>query len=305
LISPGAPADRLDLQSIDLPADWGEAIAAILAQDAHCVLIAGEADCGKSSFARALLARSAAAGREVLLLDADPGQKMAGPPGAVTLAQPSASGGLALTGLAFVGSVSAADQGPLLAAVSRLRAEAGGQRLVVNTGGFVHGSGLSMLLRIATQLQPDRIVAIDAAPDLRLRLGRTGACLIVLSRSPAARRKTRAVRARNRQEAFCQYLGCAVPIGLDWRKLAMVLPVGFTGRPDLHPVCALAGADGRDLSIGVLTEADEERAIVVAPPPDAPVAALRFGRLWAGRSPEGWRLLEGLPPAPVWGDVAG
>jgi polynucleotide 5'-hydroxyl-kinase GRC3/NOL9 len=64
----------------DVPPDWAAAMERIAAGDVRRVLVLGPGDAGKSTFCRVLLRHAVRNGRGVALLDADPGQKLVGPP---------------------------------------------------------------------------------------------------------------------------------------------------------------------------------------------------------------------------------
>jgi polynucleotide 5'-hydroxyl-kinase GRC3/NOL9 len=93
---------RGDAVAPDVPADWAAAVRRILDGDIRRVLVLGAKDAGKSSFCRVLLRQAARAGRPAELLDADPGQKLVGPPACVTLARGPSPMPAAL---AFVGTL--------------------------------------------------------------------------------------------------------------------------------------------------------------------------------------------------------
>jgi polynucleotide 5'-hydroxyl-kinase GRC3/NOL9 len=86
----------------DVPLDWAAAVRRVLDGNIRGVLVLGGVDADKSSFCRLLRRNAAEAGRAVELLDADLGQKLAGPPGCVTLVHRLAT---APAALAFVGAL--------------------------------------------------------------------------------------------------------------------------------------------------------------------------------------------------------
>ncbi len=91
---------------IDVPADWAETARRLASGPAGRVFLLGAPDAGKSTLARFLCGEAGAAGRDVALLDADPAQKLVGPPACVTLGRAGESGDLALAALGFVAAVS-------------------------------------------------------------------------------------------------------------------------------------------------------------------------------------------------------
>ena len=121
-------------------AEWGSAIETLLYGRACRVLVIGPVDAGKSTFCRRLLAIAAARNMCATLIDADTGQKIVGPPAAVTLARAETPD--ALAALAFVGTTDPVAGFPrLIAGLADLRRRAGAGLLVVNTSGYLGGAG--------------------------------------------------------------------------------------------------------------------------------------------------------------------
>lgn len=114
-----------------LPDEWLDALARLRA--ARRTLVLGAADVGKSSFVHAAL--SAKPG--LRLLDLDPGQKMVGPPGTVSLGA-KADGQLVLERFRFVGTTSAGQLRLLFAATSAFASQ---EPLIANTSGFGRDPG--------------------------------------------------------------------------------------------------------------------------------------------------------------------
>src|SRR4051812_8774351 len=84
---------------IDVSEDWAAALRRIRDGKFRRVLVLGATDSGKSSFCRALLRQ---AGQDGAVLDADPAQKLVGPPACVTLGR---GAGPSLAALSFVGTL--------------------------------------------------------------------------------------------------------------------------------------------------------------------------------------------------------
>jgi polynucleotide 5'-hydroxyl-kinase GRC3/NOL9 len=288
--SPGLPAD--------LPADWADALATLVAAQARRVLIAGPTDVGKSRFALAMLAAWAAAGEAGLLLDADPGQKMVGPPGAVTLGDYDALGQPVLEGLHFVGTTSAAAIGAIVDGAGRLARRAGDRPVAINSSGLVVGPGVPLALRTIMSAGVDRIVAIAAPAELQQSLAASGVPVIRLARPAAAHRKGRGERARRRRAAFEAYLRDAAPLSLPREQVRLASPLtACLASREARPVCALTDADGTDLAMGILDAVDDETIQLAAPPVERRIASLRLGAMWARRAPSSWALVDELLPA--------
>ncbi len=105
--------------AIEVLGEWVDAIGAIITRSPQRVMIVGSADVGKSSLALMLLHALARAGKQCLLFNADPGQKMVGPPGTVSLGELAASGPPRLRSMRFIGTTSAAAVAPLLLATEQ------------------------------------------------------------------------------------------------------------------------------------------------------------------------------------------
>jgi polynucleotide 5'-hydroxyl-kinase GRC3/NOL9 len=264
---------------IERPDGWREAVSRILGTGTRRVLILGPRDAGKSTFARHLLRVAHEQGRGPVLLDADVGQKAVGPPACVTLGRPTLDGGLALAGLAFVGATDPVRgwRGTIRGAADLIaRCEAG--LVAVNTGGLLAGPGRRLKASKIEALEPDLLVAIGADPDLDAVMGDHRAIpAIRLAASPHARRKTAGERRSARREAFRAYFISSRP--RTARLRAFDAADGPLAAPGM--LVGLAGAQGRDLALGVIVDADPaaDRLVYRAPRGTGPVARLTGSRL--------------------------
>lgn len=270
-----------------VPDDWLAALGRVDAS--RRILVLGAADVGKSSFIRAALARN----RDLRLLDLDPGQKMAGPPGTVALTGP---GAIAVERFIFTGSTSASTLRALTTAASTLTGAAGGP-VIANTSGFVRGLGARLQSLTIAAIRPDLIVAIEGELELEPILSPlTNIPVVRISPSPLARRKTAAERRRLRQAAFDAALAGAQKLALPGETaFAPAPPIPLTGPQ--RPVCALADGSGEDMSVGILEELSPDGTHILAPPPSRGVALIRLGRMWAEPAGQGWKLLERRSPS--------
>src|SRR5690606_35645179 len=71
---------------LDIPDEWKAAADLILRRQPITAMVLGPVDAGKSSLCRALLASAAREQLKARLIDSDVGQKLVGPPAAVTAA---------------------------------------------------------------------------------------------------------------------------------------------------------------------------------------------------------------------------
>jgi polynucleotide 5'-hydroxyl-kinase GRC3/NOL9 len=281
---------------LHVPDDWRAAIDRILCESRTRVAIIGPTDTGKSSFARALLA----AAPPFELIDADPGQKLVGPPGTVSLGRLGARG-LELGGFVFIGSTSASNVFLIARACEALAAAS--PRFVANTSGFVEKLGARLQAATIAALDADLVVAIGEesalAPILEKHADRP---VVRLEPSPAAARKTAAMRAGLREASFASALAGAESLDLAGIAFEPAPPVEIGGR---HPVCSLADAEGTDMRLGIVEAAENGRARVLAPAAERPVRTVRLGKMWAQRREDGWALLDTLRPSWVHDERGG
>jgi polynucleotide 5'-hydroxyl-kinase GRC3/NOL9 len=272
------PADAAQL---DRPADWSAAVHRILTGDVRRVLVLGARDAGKSSFCRVLLHQAAETGHDVALLDADPAQKLVGPPACVTLGQGVP---LTCTALALVGSFDPLrGWDRLVAGAGRLTEEAAGAALLVaNTSGLLARAGRRLKAAKIAAMRPDLLVALGEDPSLDAILAdHPGIPALRLGRSPLARRKGEGERRSLRRAAFDAYFAGTPVRTLDlyglWREGA----AAGDALPGPGQVVALADMAWRDQVIGlVLGGAPDGGALLLrAPPTPRPVVGLRWGPL--------------------------
>ena len=181
---------------LDISDDWRRAIERIVAEKRSRVAVIGPTDSGKSSFVRALLA----ADPEREVIDADPGQKMVGPPGTVSLGRLRGEA-LELGGFVFIGSTSSANVFLISRACATLASAS--HRFVANTSGFVEKLGARLQAATISALAADLIVAIGGeaavAPILAKQADRPS---LLLEPSPRAVTKSPAARAAIRAASF-------------------------------------------------------------------------------------------------------
>lgn len=277
-------------RALHIPDDWQAAIDRILADGLSRIAVIGATDTGKSTFVTALLQAEPA----LELIDADPGQKLVGPPGTVSLGRVRPAG-FDLGGFVFIGSTSAANIFLTTRACEALGRAS--PRFVANTSGFVEKLGARLQASTISALDADCIVALGNEAALALILDRhRERTILPLRPSPSAVRKTPAARARLRQESFAAAMAGAEPLGLTGVRWEPAPPIEIA-IGSKHPVCALADEEGTDTAIAVLEAADGDSARAVGRAPERPVRIVRLGSMWAERRDEGWRLLDTLHPS--------
>ncbi|ACL57936.1 Clp1/GlmU family protein [Methylobacterium nodulans] len=253
----------------ELPADWRTAAARVASGPARRVVVLGPADSGKSMLCLALRRAALAAGRSVALVDADPGQKLVGPPACVTLGTGTGAAP-DLARLIFVGDTDPVPVSRRLAAGAAILADAAATDLVlVNTSGLVAGPGRVLKARKLAALAPDLVLVLglEPAPDL-------GCATIRLAVPPQARRKPAGERREARRVAFGRYFADAVPLRVAGAE---------EPRPD-WPAGLLVGlldAAGRHRALGILEALtpDGSAALLRAPREAGAVRRLLPGAL--------------------------
>ena len=194
--------------------EWEETVTALVESGGTLMLLGGT-DVGKTTFTRLLVNRAVEAGHRVAIVDADVGQSEIGPPTCVGLAFAEAPV-LALSdltphALAFVGSASPV--GYLLehaAAVKRLAEQAASPFLVVDTCGYLHGSGARRLHQATFDLlSPGHVVALQRRNELDPILApmrrRDGCRIHTPPVPPVIGRKPPAFRAQRRAMRFAAH----------------------------------------------------------------------------------------------------
>ena len=270
------------------PSDaWRAAL--VRAADASRIVVIGATDAGKSSF---VMQAMAAHEREIALLDLDPGQKMVGAPGTVSLGRYDARARSAsLEAFVFLGTTSARMFKATTQAAEALAA--GSTTLIANTAGFIGGPGIWLQVQTIAALQPDLVVAIGPGLD-RILAAHPDVPAERIERSPLATRKSPARRAAIRQAAFASALAGA-------SRLSFPGTMAFEPAPPIpfetaaRPVCALTDERG-DMAVGILKEVGPE-LIAHAPEPPRSPCTIRLGSMWAEPHAGGWTLLERLSPA--------
>jgi polynucleotide 5'-hydroxyl-kinase GRC3/NOL9 len=273
---------------LHLPPDWADALARLREGGARRIVVLGPPDAGKSSFMLAL-AGAWAAPEPLALVDLDPGQKLVGPPGTVSLGHADEQGAIACTRFRYIGTTSALP----IRAIADAAAELGRKTpLAANTSGFVTGPGARLQAVSIAALACDTVVAIGL-PEPPLPKGWSGR-LISLARSPMVVRKSDGLRRRN--AALLPYLGNALlELPLEALRVDPSPPAPFADAR--RPLCALADADGEDMALAVIDTVYAGRLQLRCTPPPRPVARIRLGHMWVKPMEGRWSLADRLQPA--------
>ena len=267
---------------LDVPPQWEQAAAEIVAEAPHRVLLLGGTDVGKSSFARFLAGRLLAAGHQVGLVDGDVGQKDVGPPATITLGYPQPGlDEIPPEAIHFVGDTSPTGLFlPILVGLARMVGLAGTRPVIIDTTGLIAGPGRLLKPWEIEAAAPQLIVAIERADELSAVLRAFRHLPTVRLRpSPLARRRSKAARQAARRLAFRRYFAAAEALDLPVAALAFQrAPLGAL-QPGL--LCGVADADGSCAGLGIVEAVDPVTARLLLRTPLAPdrIRALQLGRL--------------------------
>ncbi len=267
--SPASLADPLP----HAPPEWAEAAEHICRHAPARVLVIGARDAGKSTFCRFLADAAPQLGRSAALLDTDVGQKTIGPPACVTLQDRHGMR------FAFVGTTDPVlGWRPLVEGTRRLAHEADADLLVVNTSGLLGGPGRRLKAAKIDAVRPDLLIALGDDPAVRSVLDdHPHHPALRLPLSPEARRKTNGERRAARREAFRAYFAQGSVLTLDGEMLARPEPDAPLS-PGL--LVGLAGRDGNDLGLGLLTGCGNgPKLSVLSPVAEAEICRIAQGFL--------------------------
>jgi len=274
-----------------------------VASGARVAMLVGGLDSGKSTLGLALAAAALEGGRTVAFLDADIGQKVVGPPTAVTLRLIREAGDLEPHALAapealyFVGATSPQGQLlPLVVGAARLLARAradGADLVVVDTSGLVSGVyGQILKYHKIDLLRPDVVIGLQRGEELAPLLGIAHRFfpteVVALPVEPDVRSTSVDERAQNREAAFRRYF--AGPLQ-RWRVKPTVfmpaLPALFDQSQLDRILVGLSAGEGEFIGLGYLEYSREEDIVrLLSPVAEAP-KALKLGSV---KLEEGFRV---------------
>ncbi len=241
-------------------------------------LILGGTDTGKTSLAEAL-AKRAASGKRVGIIDADIGQSHIGPPATVgwaTVDGPEVEiTSLAAAGISFVGDVTPV--GHLLqltAAIAGCAGEASkaAEVVIIDTPGYINGSAAEALWwTVQRILQPELILAVENGDELndiisglhsfQGRIERIKSPSEIAKKSPESRRSYRQRRFRKYFENSCVY---------DIRLSEVAVQPGWNSNPKsfVQRLVGLRDAKVRDIAMGVIEDWREDEGVAVIRAPE-------------------------------------
>jgi polynucleotide 5'-hydroxyl-kinase GRC3/NOL9 len=247
----------------DVPFAWKqldlEAIHGVL-------LVIGATDTGKTTFSRYLFEALKSLGRQVALIDGDPGQSWLGPPTTMTLTPNLGSGSdfqeTSPTRRYFIGSTT--PQGHMLpvivgsASLVRSAVDTGVETIVYDTTGLVDPKigGLALKMAKIDLLRPRRVFAIQRNEELEplltpLRRSRR-VKLIELQSVPGAKRRDAIERRNHRIRQYRRYFEGARPLTVSWQNLA-VFPLPIFR---IHRLVAFEDTPGFLVGLGIVIDID-------------------------------------------------
>lgn len=192
--------------------EWRETIES-LTQAKGSVVVLGGMDAGKTTFMRLLVEACTQSKQTVAILDADLGQSEIGPPACVGIATTSvpvlALSDLKPQAIEFIGNTTPVGSLPeYLVAIRRLMENPviAGQRLLIDTCGYVRGMGARRLIySLLDLISPDHIVVLQRRNEMepilhylrrlnqfRLYTPSVPSCIVL--KPPVMRRQRRAMR---------------------------------------------------------------------------------------------------------------
>lgn len=230
----GSTGECLTLQNGVGTQMWDAAVQTVIRERYQRVLVAGEADVGKSTFTAFLANRGRAGGRRVVVVDGDVGQADLAPPGVIGAARidEPLTDLRDVTGEAFEVIGTTSPRGVERFVAEGLRracqwAEASPVDLViVNTDGYVRDEGAAYKRGLIRAVRADAVVVLggDDAAELEAEVRGTldPPPLFSLPR-PTEAGKTRLEREQRRMSQYLRFLRHGQRHKIDWSGLDWVL----------------------------------------------------------------------------------
>ena len=243
-----------------------------LLQTGTC-LILGAADTGKTTLAAALANCAASSGR-VGIIDADIGQSHIGPPTTVGWALIDKQGldfsQLTVGGISFVGDVTPA--GHLLqitAAIAQCVQQVSkvAERIIVDTPGFIFGPAAAALWwTVQRILQPKTILAVqrgEELSDILTGLRNLDLKLEIIRTDPQIPLKSPQERRSHRHREFSRYFRNSRLYNIRLSDVTVQPSRKLGSERVVNHVGALRNGKGTDIAVGLITDLQEDKDIVV------------------------------------------
>jgi len=248
-------------------------------------LILGASDTGKTTLAAAL-AKHSAKSRPIGIVDADIGQSHIGPPATVGWAvvdNPQINfSELTVGGISFVGNVTPA--GHLLqltAAITQCvqQVSEAAELIIVDTPGFIHGPAAAALWwAVQRILEPKLILAVqrnDELSNILVGLQSLQVQLETIKSPPQIPAKSPQDRRSYRQSQFRKYFRDCCLYNISLSNIAVQMSRNLSRENLTHQLVALRDEKGTDVAIGVITDWQDDRGIVVVKAPKINIRQVR------------------------------
>ncbi|HJT48290.1 MAG TPA: Clp1/GlmU family protein [Nitrososphaeraceae archaeon] len=177
------------------------------------VLVVGNTDTGKSTFAAYLINGALKIGLRPTIIDADIGQGDLAPPntigGAIINTQVIDLRDIAPSLIEFVGSITPAGfEDPIIEAVKKILR---GVRIssnicIINTDGYVLNDGINYKIRMAEEIKPDVIVCLGEYTIFQIFRRNFLSSLVLYGKSPINTLKSKIDRKQRRLSQFSRYI---------------------------------------------------------------------------------------------------
>ncbi|MGA1796370.1 MAG: Clp1/GlmU family protein [bacterium] len=292
------------MTQIMVPQEWEGLLPGIKEhKPPRIIMLVGGIDTGKTTLCGFLFDRLSAQGERTLLIDADLGQSVIGPPATVGLADTRDSRGIFNPlCLQFVGSTS--PRGHMLqtlVAVKKVVDKARRLRpdnIIMDTSGFVTGAiGSEFKFQKIDLIHPTHLILLEREGELGFLYKniscRKGTSVfrmevpfgIISPKSPDDRR-------RYREERFRGYFTNARPVSLSLEKMGLhgMVPDLYEGSCCQNLLVGLCDGNNNTLSLGIVTHIDPSEKIVtlLSPIDDTErIRSLQFGSIRVRKSGEG------------------
>jgi polynucleotide 5'-hydroxyl-kinase GRC3/NOL9 len=248
-------------------------------------LILGASDTGKTTLAEAL-AKHLAKHQPVGIIDADIGQSHIGPPATVGWAvidNPQIDfSKLTVGGISFVGDVTPVGHLlQLIAAITQCvqQVSASAELIIVDTPGFIHGPAAAALWwSVQRILKPKLILAVQRGDELNYILSGLrffDLQLELIKSPPQIPVKSPQDRQSYRRSQFISYFHDARPYNISLSDIAVQPCLNSRRESFINRVVGLRNENGIDVAVGIITDWQDDRGIVIVKAPKIDIRQIR------------------------------
>ena len=194
---------------------WKDIIQRILfdVRISRTVLIIGNSDTGKSTFAVYLINEVLKKGFRPCIIDADVGQGDLAPPntigGAIITAQITDLRDVNPQSIAFVGSINPTGfEEIIIKAVKKISREIGilSNIVIINTDGYVLRNGIDYKINMAEEIKPNVVVCLGQHSVFRIFQRNLSSSIALYGKSPINAIKSKIDRKQRRSSQFLRYI---------------------------------------------------------------------------------------------------